>query len=331
MFGSHLSVAGGMTNALAEAKRLKLDCVQVFTKNQRQWTSKPLDPAERDAWLARLGELDWDAAADPAAPVRVVSHNSYLVNLASPASDLWKKSLACQRIELERCEELRIPLCVMHPGAHLGQPRPGGAKSPNRLDGTFSADEQAGLLRIVKALDRLHQDLPGHRTITCLETTVGSGTNLGYSFEQLAFIRSNIREPDRVAYCFDTCHVTAAGYDMSSDAAAQATLERWDAVCGENLARVFHFNDSKGVLGSRLDRHAHIGQGTCGDACFRTILNRPAWRTVPKILETPKETDAKGVEWDIVNVKRLRKLMGPPPGQGSKQGKTRGTSRGKKG
>ena len=321
-----------MIHALNDAKRLNLDCVQVFTKNQRQWTSKPLDPSERDAWLAELAAMGWDAQAATDGLCRVVSHNSYLVNLASPAAELRKKSLVCQRIEIERCEELHIPLCVMHPGAHLGEARRSGARSPNRLSGEFAADEREGLLRIVKSLDQLHRDLPGYRTITCLETTVGSGTNLGYSFEQLAFIRVNVREPERLAYCFDTCHVTAAGYDMSTDAAAKGVLERWDAVCGNRLIRAFHFNDSQGAIGSRLDRHAHIGQGTCGAACFRTILNHPDWRGVPKILETPKAANAEGVEWDIVNIRRLRKLVRRlPPAQrrvaGSALGRPRAAQR----
>jgi deoxyribonuclease IV len=308
MFGSHLSIAGGLVNALHEATMLKLDCVQVFTKNQRQWSAPTLDPQQRDDWLKMLQEMKWDSTIESAtgAPARVVSHNSYLINMASPDDATWEKSVRLQRIELERCEELHIPLCVAHPGAHLGQPRP--PREPNVLNGMPNRDEKAGLKRIVKAMNRLHKELPGFRTLTCLETTVGSGTNLGYDFHHLAWIRANVREPQRIAFCFDTCHVTAAGYDMTTDANAAAVLEQFDETCGMDHLRVVHVNDSIGEVGSRKDRHAHIGEGTCGKSCFRAIVNHPRLRSVPKILETPKEDTAKGIPWDVVNVRRLRRL-----------------------
>ena len=303
MFGSHLSIAGGMTNALDEARDLGLDCVQVFTKNQRQWNARPLDDEAVVAWQRGLTDLDWHRRSGPH---RVVSHNSYLVNLASPDPENRSKSLALQRIELERCDTLGIPLCDMHPGAHPGDARP--AKQPHDLHAPPSPDEQAGLERIVDALDQLHEDLPGYRVITCLETTVGSGSNLGYAFHQLAYIREHVREPERVGYCFDTCHVTAAGYDMTTPGKARAVLQECNAVCGMKNVLVYHFNDSRGDIGSRLDRHEHIGAGTCGTSCFQTILG---WRGVmsrPKILETPKGTDEHNTPWDLVNLRRLRKL-----------------------
>jgi len=304
MFGSHLSIAGGMVNALIEAERLKLDCVQVFTKNQRQWKVRPLDPGDRDAWLEKLADLGWHRRRGKA---RVVSHNSYLINMASPDASAWDRSVRLQRVEIERCEELRIPLCVAHPGAHLGvAPRPG---TPHDLEAPSTRDEQAGMKRIVKALDRIHRELPGYRTITCLETTVGSGSNLGYRFEQLAWIREHVREPERVAFCFDTCHVTAAGYDMTTSRGAEAVLRRFSSVCGPGTIRVMHLNDSVGDVGSRRDRHAHIGEGTCGWACFGAIVNRRALAGVPKVLETAKGDDDAGVPWDLVNIRRLKRLI----------------------
>jgi deoxyribonuclease-4 len=167
--------------------------------------------------------------------------------------------------------------------------------------------------RIIKALDQLHDDLPGYRVVTCLETTVGSGTNLGYDFHHLAYLRAGLKRPERVECCFDTCHVTAAGYDMTTDAAARGVMEQWDSICGDAHLRVFHFNDSVGAVGSRKDRHAHVGDGTCGEACFRTILNHPSFRAVPKILETPKEDTEKGTPWDVVNIRRLKRLAKPRP------------------
>lgn len=315
MLGSHLSIAGGMVNALHAARRFKMDCVQVFTKNQRQWNGKAITADERDAWLTVLGEMGWDSfepcAQGPpgASTARVVSHNTYLINMASPDPEMWKKSVAAQRAEIERCEALHIPLCVAHPGAHLGMR---SAKETDALSRKqHSRDEIRGLKRIIKALSAIHRALPGYRTVTCLETTVGSGTNLGYSFEQLAYIRENVRQPERVGFCFDTCHITAAGYDMSTPGRALAVMEEWDVVCGIANLRVFHFNDSVGALGSRRDRHAHIGEGCCGGACFRTLLNHPAFAFVPKLLETPKGRHKSHLEWDLINLRRLRRMRKP--------------------
>ncbi|MFB3138359.1 MAG: deoxyribonuclease IV [Phycisphaerales bacterium] len=308
MFGSHLSIAGGLVNALIEAQRLNMDCVQVFTRNQRQWSARPLGDDERSVWATKLKELGWHRGRSSA---RTVSHGSYLVNLASPDPMLWKKSTALQRAELERCEALAIRLCVIHPGAHLGAARPSG--QPHQLGAVPTKDELAGLRRVVKALNQLHEELPGYRVITCLETTVGAGTTLGYDFQHLAYIRSHVREPQRVGYCFDTCHVTAAGYDMTTDDKAKTTLQQWDKTCGNRQLRVLHLNDSVGPVGSRKDRHAHIGRGQCGLSCFRAIVNRSAFDRVPKILETPKGKDDKGIPWDVVNIRCLKRMVRRQP------------------
>jgi deoxyribonuclease-4 len=291
-----------MANALRDAESLKMDCVQVFTKNQRQWSTRAIPDAERDDWLATLKRLRWDDPAD----FRVISHNSYLVNVASPEEGLWERSVVAQRGELERCEALGIAGCVMHPGAHLDASSRAPRLAPP--SGEITAAERAGLLRVVKALDRLHRELRGFRTLTLLETTAGSGTSLGFDFAHLAFVQANLREPQRVAFCFDTCHVTAAGYDMSTREGAEAVWQRWDETCGRESVRAFHLNDSVGALGSRVDRHAHIGDGCCGKECFRFIMNRPEFTDVPKILETPKGDDERGRPWDVVNMQRLRKL-----------------------
>jgi deoxyribonuclease IV len=311
MYGAHLSIAGSLANALREAKRLRMDCVQVFTKNQRQWSTRPLGADEVAEWNEALAQLGW--SCDQTSGGRVVAHNSYLINLASPDSALWERSIALQRIELERCEALHIPFCVIHPGAHLGKSRESG--TPHDFNAPFTRDEKAGLKRIVKALDRIHRDLPGYDTMTCLETTVGSGSNLGYSFEQLGFLRQSVRQPGRIGFCFDTCHVTAAGYNMCTDERAEAVIQHFDAICGLPHLRVFHLNDSQGSVGSRRDRHAHIGQGQCGRSCFRAIVASPLFARVPKILETPKEMDEKGRPWDIVNIRRLRRLAASERGR----------------
>ncbi len=291
---------------MAEAKSLGCDCVQIFTRNQRRWDNPPISKDEIARWSEGIAALGWDQPGPP----RVVSHNSYLVNLAAPPGETRTRSIKAQRQELERCEALGIELCVAHPGAHLGTPPP--KKMPLPLGEPPSADELAGLGRIVEALDRIHRDLPGFRVRTLLETTVGSGTNLGYDFGHLAMIRERIAEPDRVGFCFDTCHVTAAGWDMTTTTKAAAVLGTFDAACG--LARIgaFHLNDSKGAVGSRLDRHAHIGEGTCGRACFRAICGDPRFASIPKILETAKELDADQEPWDAVNLRRLRAMSRAP-------------------
>lgn len=307
MLGSHLSIAGGLVNALNKAQRLKMDCVQIFTKNQRQWKTKPLAEEERKAFQVRLRELGWHRKRGPA---HVVSHNSYLINMASPDPELWEKSVNLQRIEIERCEQLGIRYCVAHPGAHLGQAQKPG--EPLDLEAKPTRDELAGLKRIIKALDRIHRDLGDYRTITCLETTAGSGSNLGFAFHHLSFIRDHVREPQRVGFCLDTCHVTAAGYEMTTERKAAAVLRLFDAVCGLRNLRVLHLNDSVGAVGSRKDRHAHIGRGECGPGCFRTIMNRRSLSGVPMILETPKGENEKGIPWDVVNLRRLKRLIRRP-------------------
>ena len=311
MYGSHLSIAGGMAGALEQARRYKFDCVQVFTKNQRQWRVPALRDDERHAWLDALGAMKWDAAGGPA---RVVSHASYLINLASPVEQTWRASVELMRHELERCDALKIPLCVVHPGAHLGEtpdPAHPARRDPTRHGGTFTKDEERGMQRVAEALDIIHAQLPGAKVVTCLETTVGAGTTLGATFEQLAFMRAAVRQPERVAFCLDTCHVTAAGYDMTTPAGASRVLGRFGRVCGIKLMRVVHVNDSMFPVGSRRDRHAHIGAGCCGKACFSAILSAPALRRVPKILETPKGENARGTAWDLLNVRRLKRLARP--------------------
>ena len=302
--GSHCSAAGGVANAVREAVRLGLDCVQVFTANQRQWKPKSPTDAEVADWFAAMKAAGWGRPDDH----RAVSHNSYLVNLANPSAQARARSVSLQRSELERCERLAIRLCVMHPGAHLGQAR--RPAEANDLVSAPTGDELDGLRRIAAGLDALHRDLPGYRVVTCLENTVGSGTNLGYQFRHLAMIRDMVREPERVGFCIDTCHAVAAGWRMDTPASAKAVVQRLVADLGERQVRVFHLNDSVGACGSRKDRHAHIGEGTCGRAAFAAVLARRAWARVPMILETPKEGTHHGRPWDVENAGRLRAIAG---------------------
>ncbi len=314
VFGSHLSVAGGMANALREAERLRMDSVQVFTRNQRQWSPPPLDSANADEWRAELARLGWQD--------RTVSHNSYLVNLAGPDATLRRQSLAAMRDEVERCESLGIPFLVFHPGAHLGD-----KKSPE----DFARSLDAGIARLAESVAEILRSTRGYRTVLCLENTAGSGTTLGRTFEELGLMRTRILDSSggesaaRVGFCIDTCHALAAGYDIAAretsgpagrrrtlaegEARGLAMLDELDRVCGLSNVRAFHLNDSKGALGSRLDRHAHIGKGHVALGAFGAIVNHPALRLVPKILETPKEDDARGRPMDLANLRRLKSLL----------------------
>jgi len=290
-----------MHNALVAAKDQGMDCLQVFTKNQRQWKVKPLTHEDTEKWFVQLQKNGWDHSN------RVVSHNSYLVNLASPDTQSRGKSLALQREEIERCEQLHIPSLVSHPGARLGTPRK--TSELNDLCSEPSREELAGLKRIAKSINELHKELPNYTTKICLETTVGSGTNLGYDFKHLAIIQNEVADPTRIAFCFDTCHVTAAGYDMRTNKKAEEVLQEFDDIVGLEQINVFHFNDSIGEVGSRKDRHTHIGDGACGLSCFRAIVKNSQFDDIPKILETSKEVNKQGKSMDLLNIEKLRSMQ----------------------
>jgi deoxyribonuclease-4 len=288
MFGSHLSIAGSLINALDEAVKLKMDTVQIFTKNQQQWKAKPLDPGIVRDWRARVAELGWQA--------RTVSHASYLINLGSPDDVLWRKSIDLMTDEIERCETLGIPFLVHHPGAF-----------------TTSTREQ-GLARIAAAYKEIFQRTAGFHTISCLENTVGGGSNLGRDFGELGQLRAMIidqtGQPKRVGFCFDTCHAHAGGYDLSKPDTAAAAFGEWDRTCGLENIHALHINDSKTPFNSRRDRHEHIGMGSIGLKGFAAVLAVKAFADRPKIMETPKDGDKGGVPWDTVNLRKLRKLAG---------------------
>ncbi len=296
--GSHLSVAGGAFHAVDEAIELGLDGVQVFTCNQRQWSVPPLKEEDLVAWRGALVRAGWVDAG-----LRTVSHNSYLVNLASPDATLRERSIDRQREELLRCEAMGIPCCVFHPGAHLGVPAP----RDKPLGSAPTKPELAGLKRIAKSLDAIHRTTKGLRVTGLLETTAGSGSTLGYDAAQLGIIRGLVNDPERVAVCVDTCHMTAAGYDMTTRAGAEAAVAAVEEACGAASIRVVHANDSVGAVASRKDRHAHIGSGTCGRTCFEAILRRAADIGALVIMETPKEQDTHGTPMDVVNANLLRK------------------------
>lgn len=280
MFGSHLSISGGMHNALLRAEELGFDSVQVFTKNQQQWKCKPLADADVAEWKSHCGRLKFE---------HTVSHDSYLINLGSPDDALWEKSIDLFVEEINRCTLLGIPYLVTHPGAHVG------------------SGEEAGLARVAAGLDRVHQRVGKTPVMTCLESTAGQGSSLGHRLEHLAEIIELVDEPERLGVCLDTAHLFAAGYDFRGRKYA-AFRKVLDSTLGIERVKVLHLNDSKKGLGSRVDRHAHIGQGEIGVEGFRPIVRDKAFKNIPKILETPKEKHEDGRDWDAVNLETLLSL-----------------------
>ncbi len=277
--GAHMSVSGGLHNAIKDAVASDSDSVQIFTKNQRQWNAKPI--AEADATLFKEKFVE-------AGLKQVISHNSYLINMASPKDELWEKSIAAQKDELERAQQLDVPYVVAHPGSHVGSGR------------------ETGLDRIVEALNRIHTDLPGYKPKTLLETTAGQGTNLGSTFEDLSYILERVAAPERLGVCFDTCHVFVAGYDIRTPETYAATMEEFDQVIGLDQILAFHFNDSKGDIGSKKDRHDLIGKGFIGVEGFRSFMNDARFEGKSAYLETDK---GDNLEEDIAAIKLLRSLV----------------------
>ena len=278
-FGAHMSISGGLHKAFGHGERAGCDTIQIFSKNQQQWRGKPLT----DQDIAQFKAEQQRTGFGP-----IVVHDSYLINLASPSDELWEKSIAAFADELERCAALGIPYLVTHPGAHTG------------------SGEEAGLLREAEALNRLFEQGTGGDVMVLLETTAGQGSCLGHRFEHLARLIELTRRPERLGVCVDTCHILAAGYDIRTAEACAATLAEFDRVVGVERIKAFHLNDSQKDLGSRVDRHAHIGQGCVGLEGFRAIVNDPRFAGLPMILETPKGDD---LAEDIENLAKLRDLI----------------------
>lgn len=267
LLGAHVSIAGGVFNAIANGERIGANAIQIFSKNQTRWVAKPLSDEDakkfRDAWR-RSGIRE------------VVIHDSYLINLGSPDPDLLKKSREAFLDEMDRAEKLGVRWLVFHPGSHM------------------NAGEEAGLTTIADSLNWLISQRPAYKIRLLLETTAGQGTNLGYTFEQLAYIWDRVEEKSRLGICLDTAHLFAAGYDLRSEEAYEETLQKFDTILGLQNLYAIHINDSKKDLGSRVDRHDHIGEGLLGLETFRRIVNDPRLKSIPKLLETPgKEEDFK--------------------------------------
>ncbi|OLC53426.1 MAG: deoxyribonuclease IV [Acidobacteria bacterium 13_1_40CM_4_69_4] len=274
-----MSIAGGVDLAIERGASIGCTAIQLFTKSSNQWAARPLPDAEVarfKAERARRG-IGW-----------VVAHDSYLINLCSPDDRLWEKSVEACHLELQRCERLGIETLVVHPGGHMGQ-----------------GDEFA-MRGLAQAIDVIHGRLPAGGASIALETMAGQGTVIGHRFGQLSRVIALTGDPDRVGVCLDTCHVFAAGYDLRSKATYGETMRRFDGEIGLARLRAVHVNDSKRELGSRVDRHEHIGKGCLGLEAFRLLMTDPRLERQPLLLETPK--DEKTLKEDVLNLNTLIRL-----------------------
>ncbi|HZW90811.1 MAG TPA: deoxyribonuclease IV [Myxococcaceae bacterium] len=255
--GAHESVAGGVSLAFDRAAKHGARSVQIFTRSGRAWSSPPLAAEERRAFRR--------AARTTGVPA--IAHGSYLVNLASEDPIVRTRSLEAVREELLRCEALGIPALVFHPGSHQSTRR--------------------GLRLVARALDEVHRALPGLSTRVCLEVTAGQGNCLGHRLEHVEEILARVDAPGRVGVCLDTCHLFAAGYDLSSEAGTEAVMDEAVRRFGQRRIRCFHLNDSLRPRGARVDRHADIGWGAIGLPAFRYLVNDRRFQQTPAVLETP--------------------------------------------
>jgi deoxyribonuclease IV len=281
--GAHMSIAGGYYKALDRGCGIGCTVVQLFSKNASQWAAKPIGEAEVALFSEALGKAGYQAGD-------LVVHDSYLINLATPNDELWEKSLAAFGHELDRCATLGIPALVTHAGAHMG------------------SGEEVGLRRIASGLERVLAERPGQDVTVLLETTAGQGTCLCYAFEHIRDVIAEVSPENRprVAVCWDTCHLFAAGIDFTEEYKYERMVDSFDRIVGLDRLRAIHVNDSKKGLGSRVDRHEHIGKGALGIEPFRFIMNDPRLSHIPKILETPKGED---MAEDKENLALLRSLV----------------------
>jgi len=279
LLGAHTSINGGVSTSVDLAEKLNFTAMQIFTKNNNRWFAKPLAPEEINNYKTKLegSQIQF-----------VVAHDCYLINLCAKDDLMLAKSREAFIDELQRCEQLGIPHLNFHPGAHLG------------------LGEEDGIKLIADSLNIAHHKTPGFRVTSMLEATAGQGTSIGYKFEHLRKIIDLIEDKERMTVCIDTAHVFAAGYDIKDPNNYEKVIKEFDDIVGLGRLKCFHMNDSKKPLGSRVDRHEHIGEGFIGLEGFGNIMNDNRFEHVPKILETPK---GKEQLEDIKNINTLRELI----------------------
>jgi deoxyribonuclease-4 len=276
LLGAHMPTKGGLHTAVINGHDIGCSCVQIFTSSPQQWGSKPItdEIAEAMAEAKRATKID-----------SLVSHDSYLVNLAASDPAVRKRSISTLIGEMHRCSRLGIGVVVSHMGSHLG-------------DG-----EDVGLRRLAEGARDVLNEAPDD-VVFAMETTAGQGTNLGYKFEHVAFVIEHCKAHASLACCMDTCHIFAAGYDLRTAETYENTMRQFDKTIGFDKLRCIHLNDSQKEFGSRKDRHAHIGEGCIGETAFRLIVNDKRFSNIPMIIETP---DAETMH--KVNLDRLKSFI----------------------
>ncbi|MGD0337407.1 MAG: deoxyribonuclease IV [Bacteroidota bacterium] len=279
LLGAHMSIAGGIHTAFDRGEKIGCKTMQVFTKNSSQWFGKSL--TEEDI-------RQYEEKAKKSLITPVIAHDCYLINLCAKNASILKKSRDALLDELQRCQALGILYLNFHPGSHMG------------------LGEKEGIQKIAESINLIHEKTKEFSVKSVLETTAGQGTALGYTFEQLQAIIELVEEKKRIGVCIDTCHVFAAGYDIGTEEGYEKTFHEFDEVIGFDRLVAFHVNDSKKGLGSRIDRHEHIGKGTIGIKGFSLLMNDQRFQDIPKILETPKSED---MHEDMENLKVLEGLV----------------------
>ena len=277
LLGAHVSILGGFEKALERGEESGCSAIQVFTKSNRQWISKPIEKA--DALLFKK-------AQETSNILCVIAHASYLINIGSPDNQIREKSIAALLDELERCETLGIPFLVFHPGSY-----------------THGSKEDC-LKKIAQSINIILEQYSG-KTCLILETSAGQGSSVGNTLEELASIKKLIKNQKKIGFCVDTCHIFAAGYDIRTIATYNLFWENFDKLLGIENLKVIHLNDSKKELNSNVDRHENIGSGALGVEAFRFIMNDKRLLSIPKIVETPKNSPFD----DIENLSLLKKLI----------------------
>ena len=262
-FGAHVSASGGVENAPHNAKAIGATAFALFTKNQRQWLAPALTQEQCERFKQACAECGY-------APHQILPHDSYLINLGHPDEDGLQKSRESFFEEMQRCELLGLDRLNFHPGSHLKR-----------------ISEEGSLDRIAESINMALERTKGVTAV--LENTAGQGSNLGYKFEHLAYIIDRVEDKSRVGVCLDTCHSFAAGYDLRTKEACDATFAEFDRIIGFKYLRGMHLNDAMRPLGSRIDRHSPMGEGEIGIECFKYIASDPRFDNIPLILETPDE------------------------------------------
>jgi deoxyribonuclease-4 len=276
LLGAHVSISGAIHMSVDRAVELGCTTFQIFTRNPRGWTYTKLKKAEVDEFRRQFEAAGFRVA---------MAHMPYLPNIASPKKDIYEKSVRSLVAELERCGALGLELLVVHVGSHLG------------------AGLEKGVEQVANAVNRAVEAVDNQVKVL-LENMAGQRNSCGSRFEDIAEILSRVKNADRVGVCLDTCHLLAAGYDIRSEEAVEATISRFDKVVGLNRLWAVHLNDSKGALGSGLDRHEHIGMGNIGENGFKAFINHPAIRDKPMVIETP-EDERGNYATDLAKLRKL--------------------------